>query len=168
MAIVYTYNTDGYYNSTMDDYGFTMPNSTPIKPDFIDGYIPKWNGESWDQVENHVGKHGYVNGVPTIITEYGPLPDGWSDTPPPPPLETVRAQMKWNMKTTCDEAFMRATGLKDPTPMLCAAEFTLLTLTNQQKFRDIYNTVSTRYYEIIDQIDAATTHDELNAIDLTM
>jgi hypothetical protein len=54
------------------------------------GAIPRWNGEAWEQVENHVGEKGWVNGVETEITEYGPYPEGWSDTPPPPTLEEAK------------------------------------------------------------------------------
>jgi hypothetical protein len=55
------------------------------------GYIPRWDGTSWGQVENHKGEKGRLNGVETEITEYGPLPDGWATSPPPPTLEEAKA-----------------------------------------------------------------------------
>jgi hypothetical protein len=60
-----------------------------VPPVFIEGYWPRWPLEDpgatdWEQVEDHKGKEGYVNGERATIKDYGPLPDGWSDTPPPP------------------------------------------------------------------------------------
>lgn len=46
----------------------------------------------WDYPENHIGREGYVSGVPTRIELYGPLPDGWSDQPPPPDPLVVRQE----------------------------------------------------------------------------
>jgi hypothetical protein len=45
-------------------------------------------------VEDHKGKDGWLNGEPHKITEYGPLPEGWSDTPPPPTAEELDAQRR--------------------------------------------------------------------------
>ena len=51
-------------------------------------------GTAWEQVENHKGKEGYVGGKSFTVKEYGPLPDGWSDTPPEPTQKEKDAQLK--------------------------------------------------------------------------
>lgn len=58
-------------------------------PVITDGCVAKRENGSWVNVENHVGEKGYINGVPIEIMEYGPLPEGWSDTPPPPTIEEL-------------------------------------------------------------------------------
>lgn len=63
-------------------------------PIFEDGKWPKRVNGAWENVENHIGEKGYINGVPTEIKEYGPLQDGWSTTPPPPTLEDQLAAVK--------------------------------------------------------------------------
>lgn len=62
-------------------------------PDADSGRVVCWDGAQWVQVEDHKGKRGYLNGKPHTITEYGPLPEGWSDTPPPRPAAEVRANL---------------------------------------------------------------------------
>lgn len=59
-----------------------------------DGYVQKWNGSAWEYVENHVGKVGYVDGKSYEVKEYGPLPDDWSETPPPPTKEELAEQVR--------------------------------------------------------------------------
>ena len=49
-----------------------------------DGYVRVADKGKWLEKEDHRGKVGFVHGQPHEIKEYGPLPDGWSDTPPPP------------------------------------------------------------------------------------
>ena len=58
-------------------------------PTFKDGKWPRRVNGAWVDVENHVGEKGYINGVPTENKEYGPLPEGWSDTPPAPTTEEL-------------------------------------------------------------------------------
>lgn len=98
MAKAYQYTADGYYAGEIDDYGGPMPNNaTGTVPTLQDGYIPRWTGAAWEQVENHKGQEGYKDGKPCTIKEFGPLPDGWSVTPPPTAPEeqdaTSRAQI---------------------------------------------------------------------------
>ncbi len=60
--------------------------TTPLCPDCITGHIPVWNGKEWEQIENHRGEFGYVDGKPVRILELGPLPDGWmTELPMPEP-----------------------------------------------------------------------------------
>jgi hypothetical protein len=88
MATIYQYDAQGYFVGGADDYGGPLPNnSTRVFPIVNVGYIPRWNGEAWEQVENHKGKQGYLDGKPHTVTDYGPLPAGWSDDPPPQPYD---------------------------------------------------------------------------------
>lgn len=89
--IVYQYNLQGYYIGETIAYNNLLPvNTTEKAPTLQDGYIPKWNGIAWEQVENHVGKEGYVNGEEFTVTQYGALPEGFSDTAPEPTLEEAK------------------------------------------------------------------------------
>lgn len=58
-------------------------------PDSQSGFVLHWTGTEWEQVEDHKGKSGYVNGELYEIEEYGPLPKGWSETLPPPTVEEL-------------------------------------------------------------------------------
>lgn len=90
MSLVYQYNSNGYFVGQSDDYGDSMPhNCTALQPVLQEGFIPRWTGSAWEQVQNHKGLEGYLNGEPHEVKEYGPLPDGWSDTPPPPTIEEL-------------------------------------------------------------------------------
>ena len=52
-----------------------------------------WDGKAWQVVEDWRGRDGYINGEPTTIEALGPLPAGWSDTPPEP-SEKEKAEMR--------------------------------------------------------------------------
>ena len=94
MAKCYQYTADGYYAGEAEDSGLLPNNATRTIPTLVDGKVPRWTGKKWVQVEDHRGESGYVNGVTTEIKEYGPLPDGWSVTPPPPTLDQLFAAMR--------------------------------------------------------------------------
>ena len=89
MAKAYQYTADGYYAGEVDDYGILPNNATRTAPTLKKGFVPCWDGIKWRQVEDHKGESGYVNGQPHEIKEYGPLPEGWSDTPTPPTIEEL-------------------------------------------------------------------------------
>ena len=89
MAKAYQYTADGYFAGEVEDYGLLPNNATYTVPTLKKGFVPRWTGEKWGQVEDHKGKSGYVNGQQHEIKEYGPLPDGWSDTPSPPTHEEL-------------------------------------------------------------------------------
>lgn len=83
MALAHQYDMSGYYAGEIDDFGGPLPNnSTRVGPQRQPGYIPRWNGAAWEQVENHKGEEGWLNGEPHKIGDYGPYPDGWSATEP--------------------------------------------------------------------------------------
>ena len=76
---VYQHDSQGYYAGEDMSYNDLMPNGcVAIAPKLKDGFIPRWNGKTWEQIESHVGEEGYVNGQPLTITEYGTYPEGWS------------------------------------------------------------------------------------------
>lgn len=84
MTKAYQYDASGYFAGEVEDYGLLPNNATSTAPQEREGFIPRWTGEAWEQVEDHKGREGYVDGKPHTVKEYGPLPDGWSDTPPEP------------------------------------------------------------------------------------
>lgn len=94
MAKAYQYTADGYYAGEVDDYGILPNNATRTAPTLKKGFVPCWDGEKWGQVEDHKGESGYVNGQHHTINEYGPLPDGWSETPPPPTTEELFTRLR--------------------------------------------------------------------------
>ena len=85
MSIAYTFTSDGYFAGAIEDYGFLPVNATYTKTlADKEGFVQHWDGKKWGYVENNKGKSGYVDGKPFKVKEYGPLPAGWSETPPPP------------------------------------------------------------------------------------
>lgn len=94
MSRAYQYDASGYFAGEIEDYGLLPNNTTYTAPTEQDGHIPRWNGEAWEQVENHQGKEGYVDGQPFTVKDYGPLPEGWSDSPPPPTPEERAARAR--------------------------------------------------------------------------
>ena len=100
--LAYCYNADGYYTHTeyctadpleSAEQGrdvFVLPADACLDaPDIADGCVAQRVNGAWANVENHMGEKGFVNGVPTEIKEYGPLPEGWSLTQPAPTEEQL-------------------------------------------------------------------------------
>jgi hypothetical protein len=103
---VYQYDQYGFYAGEINDHGGPLPNNATRKaPQMQVDWIPRWTGTAWEQVENHKGRQGYVNGAPSVIKDYGPLPPGWSDTPPPPTLDEARAAKLSEVMTGYGAAF---------------------------------------------------------------
>ena len=68
-------------------------NATRTAPPLVQpGKWPAWTGTAWGWIEDHRGESGYVNGQPIEIKDFGPYPEGWSATPPPPTAEELKAQ----------------------------------------------------------------------------
>lgn len=58
------------------------------------GYAQQRAGDVWREVEDHRGKEGFVGGEPFTVKKCGPLPDGWSETPPPPSTADLFDQLR--------------------------------------------------------------------------
>lgn len=91
MSLAYQYDLKGYYAGPIESYGLLPNNATFTAPTEEEGYIPRWNGKAWEQVEDHKGESGWINGEPHKIEAYGPYPEGWSATPPEPTQEEKNA-----------------------------------------------------------------------------
>ena len=98
--IAYCHNSEGYYTHTeyctVDPLEsaaqgrdvFVLPADACLDaPVIAKGCVARRVNGAWVDVENHADEKGFINGVPTTIEEYGPLPEGWSATPPPSPTE---------------------------------------------------------------------------------
>ena len=68
------------------DVWLMPPNSTTLKPELKEGYVPVWNGKLWEYVEDHRGEKGWVGGVSVVIEELGPLPADFTVEAPEPTL----------------------------------------------------------------------------------
>jgi hypothetical protein len=85
----YYYNSDYTYSHSVylpQDITDTPAGlfSTLVVPTFESGHWPVWDpdGGVWGQVEDHRGELVWVDGVAVTITDFGPLPEGASLTPP--------------------------------------------------------------------------------------
>lgn len=110
MSKLYKYRLpNGYFVGEIPNFGKTI-NTVEIAPVLTDGFWPRWpienpNATEWEQVEDHRGTQGYLDGEPHEIKDLGPLPDGFSLEPPPPSLEQARTEAlealrlkKWERK----------------------------------------------------------------------
>jgi hypothetical protein len=111
MQTVYQYNAKGFYTGETTAYMVTpekgeaylsMPhNCTAIAPERKEGFIPRWTDDAWEQVEDHRGETGYINGVYTEIKEPGALPEGWTtEAPKPDPAILRRAELMAYLSST--------------------------------------------------------------------
>ncbi len=104
MAIAYQYNQNGYFVGAEEDHGLLPNNATYLAPEQKEGFIARWAGQAWENIENHVGLEGFVNGEAFTIKDYGALPEGWSDTPPTPTLESAKQQKLAQINGAYDNA----------------------------------------------------------------
>ena len=115
MLTVYIYNENNEYvgeSVTMLDPEETKiqgrdvwmmpPNSTMTPPEIREGFVPVWNGEAWDYVEDHRGEKGWVNRAPVKIKELGPLPDGFVTNAPEPTPEELSKLRKQEILAELD------------------------------------------------------------------
>ena len=94
MKQVSQFTADGYYVGPTVIYGVLPNNAHDIEVKIMPGFIPRLVNGKIVQEQNHKGETGYVNGEPFTVKEYGPLPDGWSETPPPPTPEEKATQAR--------------------------------------------------------------------------
>jgi hypothetical protein len=64
----------------------------PPPSGYPQGKHPAFKDGSWVLIDDHRNESGYVNGQPFTIKDYGPYPDGWSTTPPPPTPEQIKQE----------------------------------------------------------------------------
>ena len=164
MAKAYQYTADGYYAGEVDDYGILPNNATYTAPTFKKGFIPCWNGEKWWQVEDHKGASGYVNGQPHTINEYGPLPEGWSDAPPPPSLSDAQAAKSASIIAAHEAALAGAIALSAPTPSIVAVEACLLAASDPEGLEFVHTTLAAQRQTLLAAVDAATSVEAVQAI----
>ena len=81
---------------------FAPAHAVRTAPTVKKGFWPCMKNGTWEQVEDHRGKQGYVNGEAFTVKEPGPLPEGWSDTPPPPTLEEAVKKRKGEIQAELD------------------------------------------------------------------
>ncbi len=168
MAKAYQYTADGYYAGEVDDYGILPNNATYTAPTLKKGFIPCWNGKKWEQVEDHKGASGYVNGQPHTINVYGPLPDGWSDTPPPPSLDKAQAAKRVEINSGFDAALAASLTMPSintpPSAVEVAVGAAALAAVDADGPAYIMQTHSARRASLMAAVDAATTVDAVQAI----
>ncbi len=70
-----------------------------LGPEIRPGFWPCEKDGAWQQVQDHRGKEGYLNGQPFTIKDLGPLPHGFSTTPPPPTPEELKERRKQEILT---------------------------------------------------------------------
>ncbi len=83
----YFSETGEYTASAPANPGALPPaNALRVEPEKRPGFWPVLNAarDGWDFVEDHRGEEGWLNGEKAGVTALGPLPEGWSGTPPEP------------------------------------------------------------------------------------
>lgn len=95
--VVYEFDQDGFYkNNVILDESDKSPSGawniparcTALEPPAEqDGYLRKWNGESWEKIENHVGEIYWLpsdsyDSSGHVMKQVGALPDGAMTEPP--------------------------------------------------------------------------------------
>lgn len=97
--------------------GETPPTARP-------GFHPAEQNGRWIEIEDHRGRNGYVNGQPHEIESFGPPPDGWSETLPPPTPEEL-ARIEYGTALSESDAILTARSFRQlaQTEEFTATEF---------------------------------------------
>ena len=166
MSIAYQYTADGYYAGPIEDYGLLPHGATRMAPDIRDGFVPRWTGAAWEQVEDHRGKTGYVNGQAVELREPGPLPDGWSDTPPPPSLTDAKVSKAAAVRRAYDAALTATLTMPADNPggaelALAAQDFAR---DDPQGLADVRAILDARRAALLEAVEAARTVEEVQAV----
>ena len=168
MAKAYQYTADGYFAGEVEDYGLLPNNATSTAPTFKKGFVPCWDGGKWVQVEDHKGKEGYVDGNPYTIKDYGPLPKGWSDTPPPPPLADAKASKQAEISSAFNAAMsasltMPSVGTPPSSFEVATALFDWRT-DDPDGYASLLTIHTSRRDALLKAVDAAPTSEAVQAI----
>lgn len=174
MSLWPQHDAEGYYIGKSDDYGSgTQPNNTASMddwPEIIPGFIPrkKADGPGWDQVEDHKDKEGYVDGQPFTVKDYGPLPDGWSDTPPEPTLDEAVAAKCAEIHAGYDAALAASLTMPASKTLPSAVEIALalddFKAEDPEGWAFIRATHTARRDELLAQVEAAGSAAEVQGI----
>ena len=168
MAKAYQYTADGYFAGDVEDYGLLPNNATSSAPTFKKGFVPCWDGGKWVQVEDHKGKEGYVDGNSYTIKDYGPLPKGWSDTPPPPSLAEAKTAKQAEINSGFDAALAASLTMPSintpPSAVEVAVGAAALAAVDADGPAYIMQTHSARRATLMASVDAATTPEAVQAI----
>lgn len=82
----YYFDENGIYTGCAPAHPDTIApdNALRVAPERQDGFWPVLNAEktAWDLVPDHRGQRGWLRGDPVVVAELGPLPEGWTRTPP--------------------------------------------------------------------------------------
>lgn len=182
--LAYCYNSDGYYTHTeyctvdpleSDAQGhdvLVLPaNACLDAPVIAKGCVAKRVNSAWVNVENHTGEKGFVNGVATTIKEYGPLPEGWSATPPPPELADVQAAKRAEINAGFDAAMTASLTMPSRSNPASAVELAvavgLFNADDPTGLSDLCAIHEARRTSLLAAVDAATTVDAVQAITVT-
>ena len=165
MSKCYQYGPEGYFICETDDFGGFLPAGAVYDvPEIKPGFIPKWDGKTWQQVETNKGKEGWLNGVPNTIKDHGPLPSGWSDTPPPPTLAEAQAAKAASIVAAHEAALAGAIAMSAPTPSIVAVEACLLAVSDPEGLEFVHNTMAAQRQTLLAAVDAATSVEAVQAI----
>lgn len=125
--LVYKYDDKGVYTGAEEteldpleseiqgkDIYLLPPNATFTEPETIDGFVPVWDGEKWNQVEDHRGTEYWLPedkyGDPAReMKEIGVLPNGASLTEPEPTEEEITKQELFKAKSERADAVSKIT-----------------------------------------------------------
>lgn len=168
MSIAYQYTADGFFAGEIEDYGILPHNSTHTQPVLAKGFIPRWTGSAWEQVANLIGKTGYLNGQPYTITEYGPAPDGWSETAPLPSLVDAQLVKRQQINAGFDAALVASLTMPSRTNPASVVELALaiedFKTDDPTGWSDLRAIHEARRNVLLAAVDAATTPEAVQAI----
>ena len=137
-------------------------------PVIAKGCVARRVNGAWVDVENHVGEKGFVNGVPTEIKDYGPLPDGWSATPPAPTLAAVQASKRAEINAGFDAALAASLTMPSVNTPPSTIEIIVgaagLSAVDPDGPAYIMQTHTARRAALLAAVDAATTVETVDAI----
>lgn len=135
-------------------------------PVIATGCVARRVNGAWVDVENHVGEKGFVNGVPTEIKDYGPLPEGWSVTLPAPPLAEVQAEKRQQINAGFEAALVASLTMPsvNPSAVEVAVGAAALAAVDADGPAYIMQTHSARRAALLAAVDAANSVEAVQAI----
>ena len=86
----YSPETGEFLRAVTAEFEAFPAHTTDVQPPSAAGHRAVWDGSSWTMVPDFRGRHAYGPSGTVKITDLGPLPEGYSFTPPtPPPRDTA-------------------------------------------------------------------------------